>query len=444
MDQIYLKVVNTYPELLIKPNIKEILSHGTIDVVYPLLWIYTYYFDYNVILFVPKYKQINVNVDPFNEFIGDSNFFLRDLLIHQCDIETLENFQCSKNTMTLFVYFDFIVLEINNTKRLNTNIKKIRKKSKVHILSYSSLKYLGMNVLDSFYVHKTKELSFGDISYIDLVDPDEETYESNMNAFVECILEHVALQKKVYISLHMGIDKIKDIERSIKEKGVSITRKESDGSSVVINASKTTQKIFLQQKYNIYFFVLPTFQEPLEILEYLKEIGNCDIFIDSTNYENVTDSLKMINGDCTKVKIKDSEEFNTFEELQLEHCLVVSENYYRIHKNFNVDLSNLHHKEIDLIKNFIKVFLSKQYFLDIKTINLITPSSPKGYSKKLNTLSNKIKYSYKSDITCEMFKDHSIGVIVWNEMFKQKVDLTEKQTFAYQTTTGKWRYTIFS
>jgi hypothetical protein len=441
MDQIYLKIVNTYPELLIKPNIKEILSHGNIDVVYPLLWIYKYYFDYNVILFIPKYKQINLNVDPFNAFIGDSNFFLHDLLIHECDIETLENFQCSKNTMTLFIYFDFIVLEINNTKRLNTNIKKICKKSKVHILSYTSLKYLGMTALDSFYLHKTKELSFGEISYIDLVDSDEEIYQSNMNTFIECILEHVALQKKVYISLHMGIDKIKDIERSIKEKGISITRKENESSSVVINSSKTTQKLFLQQKYHVYFFVLPIFQEPLEILEYLKEIENGEIFIDSANYENVTDSLKTINGDCTKVKMKDSEEFNTFEELQLENCLVVSENYYRLTKNFNVDLSNLHPKEIDLIKNFIKVYVSKEYFLDIKTINLITPSSPKGYSKKLNTLSNKIKYSYKSDITCEMFKDHSIGIVVWNEMFKQKINLTGNQIFAYQTTHGKWKYT---
>ena len=139
--------------------------------------------------------------------------------------------------------------------------------------------------------------------------------------------------------------------------------------------------------------------------------------------------------------MKDSEEYNTFEELQLENCLVVSENYYRLTKNFNVDLSNLHPKEIDLIKNFIIVYVSKEYFLDIKTINLITPSSPKGYSKKLNTLSNKIKYSYKSDITCEMFKDHSIGIVVWNEMFKQKIILSGNQIFAYQTTHGKWKYT---
>ena len=69
MDQIYLKVLNKYPEILIKPKIKEIISYGNIDLVYPLLWIYQYYFDYNLIIFLPKYKNVSLDFKKFNDFI---------------------------------------------------------------------------------------------------------------------------------------------------------------------------------------------------------------------------------------------------------------------------------------------------------------------------------------------------------------------------------------
>ena len=76
---------------------------------------------------------------------------------------------------------------------------------------------------------------------------------------------------------------------------------------------------------------------------------------------------------------------------------------------------------------------------------MAAPCSPKDRSKKLNSLSNKISsYDYRCDVTCEIFKDYTIGVILWNETFaNRKIILTDlkNQTFIYQTTSGKWKYT---
>ena len=67
MDKIYLKILNKYPEILIKPTIKEIISYGNIDLIYPLLWIYKYYFDYHILVFLPKYKSVNLDFNDFKD-----------------------------------------------------------------------------------------------------------------------------------------------------------------------------------------------------------------------------------------------------------------------------------------------------------------------------------------------------------------------------------------
>ena len=103
-----------------------------------------------------------------------------------------------------------------------------------------------------------------------------------------------------------------------------------------------------------------------------------------------------------------------------------------------MDFSNLNKKDYSLIKNFIKIKLNLLDF-DIKNCSICSPSSPKDCSKKLNSLSNKIKYNV-SNIVCEIFKEH-FGVIIWNEMFNESFKKT-KQTYIYQTTNGKWRTTV--
>ena len=127
--------------------------------------------------------------------------------------------------------------------------------------------------------------------------------------------------------------------------------------------------------------------------------------------------------------------------------VIVSESYYNFTiKSLNLDISNLSKKDYEQIRNFIKLKLNGKLDLDIKTCQICSPSSPKDYSKKLNSLMNKINFfQFRCDITCEIFKDHSIGIVVWNEMFKNKsYKIEPNQTFVYQTTNGDWRYTTIN
>ena len=50
---------------------------------------------------------------------------------------------------------------------------------------------------------------------------------------------------------------------------------------------------------------------------------------------------------------------------------------------------------------------------------------PKCYKERLatrlNSLSNKLSgLDYRCEVTCEIFKDYTIGVIIWNETFASK------------------------
>ena len=74
-----------------------------------------------------------------------------------------------------------------------------------------------------------------------------------------------------------------------------------------------------------------------------------------------------------------------------------------------------------------------------------TQCSPKDRSKKLNSLANKISsFDYRCDITCEIFKDYTIGVLVWNEVFADRTEIDLSNiigNYVYQTTNGNWKFT---
>ena len=85
--------------------------------------------------------------------------------------------------------------------------------------------------------------------------------------------------------------------------------------------------------------------------------------------------------------------------------------------------------------------------IEIKTCQLAAPCSPIDRSRKLNSLANKISsFDYRCDCTCEIFKDYSIGVIIWNETFANRKSLNLKllkgTNYIYQTTYNKWKYTF--
>jgi len=206
----------------------------------------------------------------------------------------------------------------------------------------------------------------------------------------------------------------------------------------------------------MYLFITKNFDYPVDFLYYLKEISTeSSVFIDSSKIKNINNTLKKLNVDfIERTIIKDSKEFESYNELKKElppenESLIVSEYYYKFESPESIqklNLSNLTKKDYDLIRNYVKIRLSGKLDIDIKTCQLSAPCSPKDRSRKLNSLSNKISSAdYRCDVTCEIFKDYTIGVIVWNDTFSnRKTFKTKENLFVYQTTSGKWKYTSVS
>ena len=441
MENIFLNLLT--PELvnITKPKFNKLISYGyffDIKLVYSLAWIYKYYFEENFILFLPKCINIEETLSTFNELVGQ--FVLTEEDICYCTLETIGNLT---GKVVIYGFGDFIFNElvILNKRRINTILKSC--KCKVIILSYTSLKSLDLISFDSFEYFEMKNELFFDFNYIDLLDPN--LFDSNVESLVEFISENK--DKSIYLSLNLGISKILQIEKLLKDSSIYVSRKESF-SGVVINSSKTIEKSFLKNKYDIYIFITQNFDYPLDLLYYLKESSNAVIYIDSSKIKNINDSLKNIknSNDIERTIIKDSKEFDSYKEIEKEVTdgTVVSEKYYKFESPESIqklNLSNLTKKDYDIIRNYVKLRLVD---LDIKTCQLSAPCSPKDRSKKLNSLSNKISsYDYRCDVTCEIFKDFTIGVVVWNEMFanRKSLKVLKNQSFIYQTTSGKWKFT---
>ena len=318
-------------------------------------------------------------------------------------------------------------------------------------MKFKIKKCLNFNSLESFTLYENKKINLN-YSLIDISYQDEEataSFDINIESFIDTILNFIAENKTIYLSLNLSIDNIKKIESLIKEHGIIITRKETDTSQIVINASKTTEKTFLKNKYSVYIFILPYFNEPVDLLHYIKDSFDGEIYIDSSNEENFINCLKSLTdqNEMVKYNLKDSAIFNSYEEIKQinNNCLIVSDAYYRINMPRSLtylDLCNLSKKDCDLIKNFVKIQLIDKFDINIKTCQICTPSSPKEHSKTLNSLVNKIKFSqFRANVTCEIFKDYTIGIVVWNEMFTDKKYKIPNEVYIYQTTNGKWRYT---
>jgi len=453
METVFLKLLN--PELVNitkRRSLNKLISYGyffDLKLVYSLAWIYKYYFDESIVLFLPKCVNINETLTKFNESAGD--FPLTQEEICYCTLETIEtNFNCK---VVIYGFGDFIFNElvILNKRRINTRIKGL--KCKVHILSYTSLKSLDLVAFDCFEYLQLSHFPYFNFEYIDFLDSEPEIYDSNIISFADFIAEQTS---SIYLSLNIHISKVLILEKLLKERGVNCSRKEKDSSEpgVVINLSKTTEKTFLKNKYSIYIFITQNFDYPLDFLYYLKEIGpESVVYVDSSKIKNINISLKKIkmNDFPDRTVVKDSKEFESYNELVKEinvsESLVVSDSYYNFEAPVSLqklDLNNLTKKDYDLIRNYVKLKLNGKLDLDIKTCQLSAPCSPKDRSKKLNSLSNKISsYDYRCDVTCEIFKDYTIGVIVWNETFanRKSLNVLKNQTFIYQTTSGKWKYT---
>ena len=429
MEKIFLELLTANLATIIKPKYNKLISHGFFfdtKLVYSLTWIYKYYFELPVFLYLPK--CVNINLDEFNKLVGDYPLTQEDMGI--CSLESIENIN---SKVIIFGFADLIFNELVTFKRrINTRIKAL--KGKVIILSYSSLKILDLVALDSFECIEFTPLPTFD--YIDLLDNDEEIYLSNVESLVEFI--DTNKDKKIYLSLELPVSKILYIEKLLP----SFTRKETGGS--VINSSKTLQKTFLTGVYDIYIFINQPFIYPLDFMYYLKEAKSGMVYVDSS-YINHPIKIKE------RFVYKDSVEYPTYKELIKDLSdtdpVVVSEAYYNFDTSEPIkqmDLYNLSKKDYDTIRYYVKIKLNGKFDIDVKTCQLSAPCSPKDRSKKLNSLSNKISsYDYRCEVTCEIFRDYTIGVILWNEMFadRKPLKMIKGSLFVHQTTNGSWKFT---
>jgi hypothetical protein len=469
MESIFVKIFTKFPELIKITKCKEQIHCYGSRIVYDfeflgsLVWVYKYYHDLNIILFLPK--LINFSFNKINEFIEDPDFFLDENLLI-CTLESNQIVQ-KQNDIVIYGFADYIFngLSVLYKKRFNTQLKN--KNHRVVILSYCPFNVLDIPAINSYKVYQFENHVSLNLEYLDLLDQDPEQYESNVESLVETINGFVEENKTVYLCLQLTIGKIKAIEQALIDNNIIVSRKEAfipDG--VVINASKTTEKTVLNNIYDIYIIILQYLDNPLDIVPYIKDIpNNCEVFFDASQVENVTSCLNQINSKIIeRCVIKDSdEEFDTYDELDkviekknLKDKSIITESYYRFEPSdeiYKMDLSNMNKKNYDIIRQFVKIKLFNLFDLDIKTCQLCAPCSSPHRSKKLNSLSNKISsFDYRCDVTCEIFKDYSIGVIVWNEVFANRKDLDLKllkgnetsSVFIYQTTSGKWKYTVIN
>lgn len=450
-SKIFLHHIQRFPEVLqiIKPKIQYGIFYyeSKIDqeYIHCLIDIYTYYFEIGVTLFLPEIKNT----------IFNTNYLTADL-------ETLEQF--SEQGVIIFAYADMIFNDLCkiNKRRINTIIKTLMKKSKVIILSTCTLDVLGISIFEKFDKIQLKPpslINYRSITFnlFDLIEQDAEQFKTNVTQFVEMVNSFI--KSKVYISLSLSINKITYIEKILKESH-QVFRKEPEEfeSGIVLNTSTTTRKTLLKYNYDYYIFVLPELDESLDIVYYFKDIlgdTQAEIYLESSNNDQVEKCLMNMYKSKMYLHPKDSKEYtlsSNIEELFPDKEIIfASDKFYRFDAPQtiqNMDIKNLSKKNYDTIRNFIKLKLNNVFDIDIKTCQLGCPCSPKDRSKKLNSLSNKISsIDYRCDVTCELFKDYTIGVVIWNETFADKTfefSKSENSIYIYQTTMGTWKYTTIN
>jgi hypothetical protein len=463
---IYERIISLFPEITELIRFGSSIVHGEYNLLdtslmLSLVWIYEYYYNYNTILFLP------IKTDPeflthFNEtIVKNEDYYLHDFVL--TDLESIEHFEAPSGTkiplITFFGSADILFdnLESFNKRRLQTQFKKIQKKNVFSFIfsgttlhQIDCLADMKRNVL-SRKICKDFENIVKSCFLVDLLDPDEETYSLNEETFIETIKSFE--NKRVYLGLNVSIVQLKRIEAVLLEAGLTVSRKDNPDTQVVINSSKTSKETFLKNKYSVYILIFENITNPVDILSYLRPCivdHQCDIYFDSSRIKNIEKSVAKLTANVIpRTVIKDSQEYFDYDKCTAMHeePIVISD-YYTFDASTAIqkmNLSNLSKNDYDVIRNFVKFSLSK-IDIETRTCQLTTPCSPKDRRNKLNSLSNKISsVNYRCDVTCEIFKDYSIGVIVWDEMFRSKTIKVEKgKVYVYQTTNGNWKSTVIS
>ena len=466
MESIFLELVNKFPKLIniTKKRSNKIICYSenvSPQFICSLGWIYKYYFEQPAVIVIPKNKIefFEKENSTFNENLGD---FTVSLKILPGDLETLESNTFTKE-LVIFGYSDLLFNDLFkiNKRRLNTLLKNIKN---VVVLSLCSLKCMDLKSLDLFEnvpLGSFEGISFSNflenVSWFDLIDPEPDVYSQNEEAFTELLIDLTKESKRVYLSLNLTPAKLLKIEGVLKKESVVVSRKEDPEAQIIISSSKTTEKTFLTGNYDVYFFAPSPFETDLDFVCQFKDVFSkkAELYIDSSKVSSIEKVLLKVKSESSepRVLIKDSNDYDSFKELLVdvpgEEVVMASDSWYTFQGPESIlkfDLSNLTKKEYDIIREYIKTKLTVKFNSDIKTCQLSTPCSPRDRSRKLNSLSNKLSsFDYRCDVTCEIFSDFSIGVIIWNEVFANRKSLNlnvlKNSVYVYQTTSGKWKYT---
>jgi len=471
----YEQLIDTTPEILniLNGNVMVIGDSVIIDdsMMLSVIWIYQYYFNYSVVLFLPERMNESFydSLTDFNESF-DPEYELTKLNILQGTLEHLEQLPIKKNQKIVFGYSHIIFNELFNTnkRRLNTILGNIVNKSELTIFTPTGLDFLDLKVFEKIHSYNIKKTEVFNIqNIIESITSCDFDFESELTELTELIEASVHEEKRLYLSLDLPVKKLKEIEEFLNAENITNSRTDSPNHSVVTNSSKTTLGSTPKYKYDIYIYLLPSNFEKLEVFSYFQCLLflNKELLVESekpevlvlteSNYSRLTDLFKK-TPKKKRLVVNDSDEYSEYQKMmkKLGDKPVIQANdyYYRLQPNQQIKqmvLSNLKKKDYDSIRHYVKVILETKYSITVNTCQLSTPCSPKDRSTKLNSISNKISsYDYRCDVTCEIFKDYTIGVIVWGETFANRGKLRENElkneTFVFQTTNGNWKYSIIS
>ena len=198
---------------------------------------------------------------------------------------------------------------------------------------------------------------------------------------------------------------------------------------------------------------LPVLYNNVEFLQFFKMISSeTEIYID----DDSMDSILKLKNEKIKVGLSDSSEFEKYSELMEslkgiqkdKELITATEKYIRLQPSKSIrelKLNNLSKNDCDIIRKWVILKIQSMESIEVKTCQLCSPSSPSNRRKKLNSLSNKINsLDYFCEVTCEIFKDYSIGVVIWTDLFSDrksfKNEYLKNNIYIYQTTSGNWKY----
>lgn len=472
-----IKEVNEIGNKIVKKAVNTIgeLCYTESSFLLNMIWLYSVWYQYNVIVFLPS------NIKNIHLFIKNQQ---DNLILINGNLESLSSFDSliakfknPKNKLVvLFGYTELIFREIIkiNKRRLNTVLKKIVKRASfVNFLSVTDIKFFELDSTlecEPYRLKMIPEVNLSNfINYSNFIDLYDYNNEFDNSVVTDLVLEKVNESKRVYISLDSDISVLKSIFNVLKQMDIDVSTNDNPDTQVVINSSSKTQKNYLVNDYNVFIISTPLIFDSVDLICYLNLILQkspyIEVYLDSSKMKNIIKNIKKITSVPTKsgssgnsLKFKDSVvEYVSYKECLHEtgcdSSVQVTDYYFKLEPNLlpnnitKINLSNVTKEDYSVIRNHVKFYLENEISSTFGTCQLTTPSSPRDRYKKLNSLSTKISsYDYRCEVTCEIFNDHSIGIIVWNEQFANKKsnfsDICVGDSFIYQTTSGKWKYSV--